>query len=154
MSELLPGRFRIAAASSCDFNLVMSDEELLQLTLIEIEDILNSNGKSLREFSTMPYPNIDNINLRRQDVLYNKLILDELNYNHVLLAEQHKQYLSQMTIEQRNMYDQVIKATNSDNGHIFFLYGYGGTGKIFLWRTLLAALRSKGEIVLTVASVK
>ncbi|XP_072060277.1 uncharacterized protein [Arachis hypogaea] len=133
-------------------DLVMSDEELLQLTLIEIEEILNSNGKSLREFPTMPYPNIDGINLRRQDVLHNKLILDELNYDRVLLAEQHKQYLSQMTTEQRNVYDQVIEATNSDNGRIFFLYGYGSTGKIFLWRTLSAALRSKDEIVLTVAS--
>ncbi|KAH7545387.1 hypothetical protein FEM48_Zijuj01G0088100 [Ziziphus jujuba var. spinosa] len=35
---------------------------------------------------------------------------------------------------------------------IFFAYGYVGTGKNFIWKTLLAALRSKGKIVLTVAS--
>ena len=34
----------------------------------------------------------------------------------------------------------------------FFVYGYGGTGKTFVWGTLSAALRSKGEIVLNVAS--
>jgi len=35
---------------------------------------------------------------------------------------------------------------------MFFLYGYGGTGKTFMWSTLSLALRSKGKIVLTVAS--
>jgi len=35
---------------------------------------------------------------------------------------------------------------------MFFLYGYGGTGKTFMWRTISSALRSKRKIVLTVAS--
>lgn len=35
---------------------------------------------------------------------------------------------------------------------MFFIYGYGGTGKTFLWKTLSAAIRSKGHIVLNVAS--
>jgi ATP-dependent DNA helicase PIF1 len=34
----------------------------------------------------------------------------------------------------------------------YFLYGYGGTGKTYIWRALSAALRSTGEIVLAVAS--
>ncbi|GKD89757.1 ATP-dependent DNA helicase PIF1-like protein [Tanacetum coccineum] len=37
-------------------------------------------------------------------------------------------------------------------GGVFFLYGYGGKGKMYVWRTLSAALRSKGEIVLNVTS--
>jgi len=35
---------------------------------------------------------------------------------------------------------------------MFFLYGYGGTGKTFMWKTLSSAIRSHGKIVLTVAS--
>nr|GEY13296.1 alpha/beta hydrolase fold-3 [Tanacetum cinerariifolium] len=35
---------------------------------------------------------------------------------------------------------------------MFFVYGYGGTGKTFLYKTLTATIRSKGEIVLHVAS--
>jgi len=35
---------------------------------------------------------------------------------------------------------------------LFFLYGYDGTGKTFLWRAMSAAIKSRGEIVLTVAS--
>ncbi|KAL7098989.1 hypothetical protein ACP275_09G053900 [Erythranthe tilingii] len=40
----------------------------------------------------------------------------------------------------------------SDDIGFFFIYGYGGTGKTYIWRTLSASLRSKGEIVLMVAS--
>ena len=35
---------------------------------------------------------------------------------------------------------------------MFFVYGYGGTGKTFLYKTLTAVLRSKSQIVLNVAS--
>ncbi|XP_076932235.1 uncharacterized protein LOC143597695 [Bidens hawaiensis] len=37
-------------------------------------------------------------------------------------------------------------------GGVFFVYGYGGTGKTYLWKTLSASIRSKGEVVLNVAS--
>ncbi|XP_052176579.1 uncharacterized protein LOC127790890 [Diospyros lotus] len=39
-----------------------------------------------------------------------------------------------------------------NRGGMFFVYGYGGTSKTFVWKTLSAALRSKGEIMLNVAS--
>ncbi|XP_057740312.1 uncharacterized protein LOC130957472 [Arachis stenosperma] len=133
-------------------DLTLSESELLQLTLIEIEQILNSNGKTLRDFPTMPYPNMENINLQRRGIMQNKLILDELSYDRVFLAEQHSQYLAQMTSEQKTVYDKIIAAVNSNSGGVFFLYGYGGTGKTFIWKTLSAAIRSKGEIVLIVAS--
>ncbi|XP_073045902.1 uncharacterized protein [Primulina eburnea] len=45
-----------------------------------------------------------------------------------------------------------MKEVVSNKGGVFFVYGYGGTGKTFVWKTLSAYLRSKGEIVLNVAS--
>ena len=33
-----------------------------------------------------------------------------------------------------------------------FVYGHGGTGKTFLWTTIIYAIRSVGKIVLAVAS--
>ncbi|XP_031120495.1 ATP-dependent DNA helicase PIF1-like [Ipomoea triloba] len=45
-----------------------------------------------------------------------------------------------------------MSAIDANLGGIFFVYGYGGTRKTFVWRTLSAALRSKGDIVLNVAS--
>jgi ATP-dependent DNA helicase PIF1 len=45
-----------------------------------------------------------------------------------------------------------MQAVNDQKGGVFFLNGYGGTGKTFIWKTLSSALRSKMQIVLTVAS--
>ncbi|GJY34350.1 hypothetical protein Tco_0418819 [Tanacetum coccineum] len=37
-------------------------------------------------------------------------------------------------------------------GGVYFVYGYRGTGKTFLWKTLNVGIRRKGDIVLNVAS--
>ncbi|XP_076913852.1 uncharacterized protein LOC143572638 [Bidens hawaiensis] len=39
-----------------------------------------------------------------------------------------------------------------NKGGVFFIYGYGGTCKTYLWKTISTAIRSKGKIILTVAS--
>jgi len=51
-----------------------------------------------------------------------------------------------------HVYDDIMNAILSKDGGFFFLYGYGGTGKTFMWKTLSTAIRSKGMIVLNVAS--
>jgi ATP-dependent DNA helicase PIF1 len=45
-----------------------------------------------------------------------------------------------------------MEAVNNQKGGVFFISGYGGTGKTFMWNTLSAALRSKRKIVLNAAS--
>ncbi|XP_074318669.1 ATP-dependent DNA helicase RRM3-like [Silene latifolia] len=45
-----------------------------------------------------------------------------------------------------------MDVVRNNRGGVFFVYGYGGMGKNFIWRTLCAALRSRGQIVLPVAS--
>jgi len=80
------------------------------------------------------------------------LIHDELNYNRDVLADEHIRLMSTMTSEQRSVYDTIMARVDQNKLGLFFLYGYGGTGKTFIWRTMCAALRSKGEIVLAVAS--
>ncbi|XP_072061993.1 uncharacterized protein [Arachis hypogaea] len=80
------------------------------------------------------------------------MIFDELNYDRVVLEGQHNDCLSKLTAEQRRVYDKIINATKSQHGHVFFLYGYGGTRKTFLRKTLAFAIKSNGQIVLTIAS--
>lgn len=41
---------------------------------------------------------------------------------------------------------------HSCDGDMFFVYGYGGTGKTFTWMSLSAEIRLKGDIVLNVSS--
>ncbi|XP_057458980.1 uncharacterized protein LOC130749617 [Lotus japonicus] len=64
----------------------------------------------------------------------------------------HDELVSSLTSEQKIVYKNVLKVVLSDNGGFFFLYGFGGTGKTFVWNTLSAALCSRGLIVLNVAS--
>jgi ATP-dependent DNA helicase PIF1 len=54
--------------------------------------------------------------------------------------------------EQRGIFETIMQAVNNQKGGVFFLNGYSGTGKTFMWRTLASAIRSQRHIVLTVAS--
>nr|CAD1824599.1 unnamed protein product [Ananas comosus var. bracteatus] len=123
------------------------NDELKILTLAEIDKLLRSNGKSLAEFPPMPLPN-EHLLLGAR----NKLLQDELCYDRNYMTREHKTLMSSLTDEQKGVYETIISAVSKNEGGIFFLYGYGGTGKTFIWRTLSAAIRSKGQIVLNVAS--
>jgi len=59
--------------------------------------------------------------------------------------------ISITTYQQTSIYNQIIQAVNKDEGDIFLLYGYGGTGKIFIWKTLASSLRADKKIVIMVA---
>ncbi|GKD58832.1 ATP-dependent DNA helicase RRM3-like protein, partial [Tanacetum coccineum] len=82
---------------------------------------------------------------------YIRLIYDELDYKIPELIIQHKALHKSLTNEQKGIYKTILDACNNNTGGMFFVYGYGGTGKTFLYKTLTAALRSKGQIVLNVA---
>ncbi|KAL6533054.1 hypothetical protein OROMI_027166 [Orobanche minor] len=55
-------------------------------------------------------------------------------------------------INKIQVYEKIITAVDIDKGGLFFVYGQGGTGKTYIWRTLCAALRERGDIILHVAS--
>jgi len=57
-----------------------------------------------------------------------------------------------LTPEQRGIYDQITNAVFNDMGGVFFVYGSGGIGKTFIWKTLAAVGRSKGQTCLNIAS--
>jgi hypothetical protein len=64
--------------------LELSEEEIDNLTLLEIEKYLQANRKSLENFPTMPFPSG-----YITDTLGNRLIYDEKNYN---VHEQHNEF--------------------------------------------------------------
>lgn len=114
---------------------------------LQMEKLLNANGKSLKDFSCLPFPNFLEMSL-----FQNKFIVDELNYDIIKLIELLNALLNRLTKEQLGVYEKIMRSIFSGKGGVFYLYGYGGTGKTFLWKTLSAALRSQGNIVLNVAS--
>ncbi|GAU47108.1 hypothetical protein TSUD_403410 [Trifolium subterraneum] len=127
--------------------LQLTDQQLENLTLLEIEKYLQANRRTLKSFKSMPYP--DGYVLEQ---LGNRLIYDERDYDIPTLKQEFNQLFSTLTDEQRKIYYQIMEAVDKQKGGVFFLHGYGGTGKTYMWRTLASSLRSKQEIVLTVAT--
>ncbi|KAK9059237.1 hypothetical protein SSX86_021856 [Deinandra increscens subsp. villosa] len=125
----------------------ISDDELKNLTLLEIEKILVLNNSSLNNFDSMPYPQCDDLLLSE-----NALINEERSYDKDVMLQDFENLFQKLTEEQRNIYDEIITSIDNKQGGVFFIYGYGGTGKTFLWNTLSASIRSQGKIVLNVAS--
>ncbi|XP_016168222.1 ATP-dependent DNA helicase PIF2-like [Arachis ipaensis] len=101
----------------------MSDDEINQLCLMDIDKILHSYGKTLKDYPPMPLAiEVDS------SLLTERVIREKLNFN--------RDYLKK----------------NASNMGFFFVYGYGGTGKTFLWNLMSAEIRSRGDIVLNIAS--
>ncbi|CAA7062247.1 unnamed protein product [Microthlaspi erraticum] len=125
---------------------ILSDEDRRELCLQEIENILKRNGGDFSRFKTMPKPRRT---VAREE---NVLIVDEKSYNQKEQKENHDRDLPKLTDEQKKVYDEIVGAVLERTGGVFFLFGFGGTGKTFLWKILSSAIRCRGEIVLNVAS--
>ncbi|XP_031090969.1 uncharacterized protein LOC115995964 [Ipomoea triloba] len=130
-----------------DEGLCLSDEEKKNFGLIEIERLLQMYNKSLKDFPQMPLPNFQDAFLAD-----NRLLFDELSYDRNALHHESQQMEKQLTDEQKVVYDTIINDVLQQHGGMYFVYGYGGTGKTFVWKAISAKIRSNGDIVLNVAS--
>lgn len=126
--------------------LILSDNDKKLYALIEIQKLMKKNGSSLSLYESMPQlPE----NAKPTE---NVLILDELNYDLEEMQATHDRNLPKMTDEQRKIYDEIIGAVVQERGGMYFVNGFGGTGKTFLCQFLSAAVRCRGDIVLNTAS--
>ena len=76
-----------------------------------------------------------------------------MSYDIGSLQREHEILISGLNNEQRTIYNSIMDVVSSESGGMFFVYGHGGTGRTYLYRTILAAIRSKGKIALAVASL-
>ncbi|RYR40579.1 hypothetical protein Ahy_A09g046324 isoform B [Arachis hypogaea] len=133
---------------SCAFaRLNMTNDKLKNLCLIEIETILNSNVRSLRDYQLMPYPEMSDVHL-----FQNKLIEEELAYDTNELTHTNLYTEQKMTHEKMLVFDEILNAVITNSGSFYFIYGHGGCGKTFIWISLSFAIQFRGKIVLNVAS--
>ncbi|XP_074359741.1 uncharacterized protein LOC141699820 [Apium graveolens] len=125
----------------------LNDMQLQFYALGEIDELLRSVGKSLKKFDQLPQPPRSYLNNGT-----NNLIIEETSYDTRKMEYETAKLLQDCTEEQRKIYDAVIQSIDTKVGGIFFVYGSGGCGKTFLWRTPICKLRSQGKIMLPVAS--
>ncbi|CAH1435945.1 unnamed protein product [Lactuca virosa] len=128
-------------------DLSLGEDEVKNLTLFEIEQILLRNNSTLKNFTKMPYPDVESVSSSN-----NRLIIEELDYDIPVMKNEFDHMFLALTNEQRNIFLNIMSDVKENKGGVFFVYGYGGMGKTFLWKTISAAIRSDGNIVLNVAS--
>ncbi|XP_026459022.1 uncharacterized protein LOC113359644 [Papaver somniferum] len=130
-------------------NLTYDDDDLKNYALQEIELIMWKCGRTLKEdeFSEIPYPDMSGI-----DVPRNHLVAEETSYDRINLLAEAESLKRELNIKQKIVFDSVIDSVEKKDGSLFFVCGSGGTGKTYLWRTIISYLRAQGKIVLAVAS--
>jgi ATP-dependent DNA helicase PIF1 len=77
---------------------------------------------------------------------------NELKYDCQEMRQLFQDHVSKLNSDQLVAFNEIINVVDDGIGHMFFVDGYGGTGKTFLWKTISYKLRSEGKIVLNVAS--
>ncbi|CAN1254545.1 ATP-dependent DNA helicase PIF1 [Linum perenne] len=75
-----------------------------------------------------------------------------LSYDRSQQSEQAESYRSRLNPDQLSAYTTVMCSVDNSIGGVFFLYGHGGTGKTYLYNTIVSEIRSRGLIALVVAS--
>ncbi|XP_071689999.1 uncharacterized protein [Rutidosis leptorrhynchoides] len=124
----------------------MNTPGLEQHVLYEVEFILNQSSRSITDFGFPPLSENLSCDLR------NRLIMEEKNYDRDVMATDYEMLISQLNTKQKIIHDLVVNALANNNQELLFVYGHGGTGKTFVWKTIISYMRAKGNIVLAVAS--
>ncbi|XP_074374104.1 uncharacterized protein LOC141714485 [Apium graveolens] len=57
-----------------------------------------------------------------------------------------------LNTSQKRAYEAILQSVENEEGLLFFISGHGGTGKTFLWNTIISNLRSRSKIVFPVAT--
>ncbi|XP_020982384.1 uncharacterized protein LOC107458425 [Arachis duranensis] len=108
--------FTIERLTHVPAELTMSDDEIKQLCLMDIDKILHSYGKTLKDYPPMPLViEVDS------SLLTERIIREELNFNRDDLKKNASDMLAIATPEQRYAFDKIVTAVYCDEG-VFSLY--------------------------------
>ncbi len=136
-------------------NVVLDEEQLKSLILQDIESNLAAHDKTLADYRL---PNVSIEDLRRVQHMTNiqpALIREELDFEVPALREEANRLVRELTDDQRDIFNCVIRAVEQKSDLRLFIDARGGCGKTYLLNTILKSVRSmsdQGEICLAMAS--
>ncbi|XP_027169322.1 uncharacterized protein LOC113769035 [Coffea eugenioides] len=105
-----------------------------------IDNYLRSMGKSLLDYQL----NTSLIQQSQQEMAARDIETER----NIAVDESDLRAIDQLNDDQRNAYEQILNVVTSNSSASFFVDGPGGTRKTFLYRALLAKIRSAGGIAL------
>ncbi|KAG5546078.1 hypothetical protein RHGRI_018302 [Rhododendron griersonianum] len=118
--------------------------EARQTLLRFVKSALGSMGKTLQDFD------LDDLLVNEsQDNQLCKEILDEQDID---VSDLDLLSVTKLNSDQSKAYSKILQAVKNSDGTCFFVDGPGGTGKSFLYRALLATVRSTKGIALATAT--
>ncbi|XP_026458787.1 uncharacterized protein LOC113359351 [Papaver somniferum] len=104
-------------------------------------------GKELQNYSDMP---LSKGNWGK--VVGNRLIHEHKKLELAIQQPELRKNIASLNREQLSAYKDILESVQKRDGRSLFLNGSAGTGKTFLYNTVVASFRFNGDIVLTVAS--
>jgi hypothetical protein len=120
-----------------------TDDQITSLALSLIRDILHNNNSNL-DAHHLPQPQHE---FQAQLPLADRLIQEERDYNVDALRETLLRDEPKLNDDQRNGYETICAAVRNGRGGLFFLDGFGGTGKTFVINLTLAKVRSERNLL-------
>ena len=96
--------------------------------------------------------NLPQMTVNLESASGNGLIQEELSYSTDQLMGEAEDLVSKLNEQQLSAFRSITETVLNDRPGFFFVSGYGGTGKTFLWGAIVAWLRAHQKIVLVVAS--
>nr|GEU67109.1 DNA helicase [Tanacetum cinerariifolium] len=127
-------------------NLHINDPELQAKVLYELKVIMKGYSKTVTDFG------LPKLSQQLLEQFKNKELMEEKSYDRIELAKEVDVLKPKLNTDQRRIYDRITDSTAKEQQELIFVYGHGGTGKTFLWKVLINAVRSEGKIVLAIAS--
>ncbi|XP_050909714.1 uncharacterized protein LOC127123547 [Lathyrus oleraceus] len=123
-------------------NVVESD--LTNMLLKDLNELLNLHGKKIQDYDlpSLPPNTIDG------DAIPT-LIQEDLAVD---IPNEEIEFVAKLNNDQMIAFKTIMNVIVQKHSGIFFVDGLGGTSRTFLYRTLMASLRSRGEIVLATTS--
>ncbi|KAL6603039.1 hypothetical protein ACP70R_043400 [Stipagrostis hirtigluma subsp. patula] len=131
-------------AMSDDFHMgSINSRTVEQMVLQDIRDLLYSMGKDIKLFDLPDIIDSDFESLNKKE------IIEEMS---IEVDKRHLELYSTLNIEQRLAFDKILDHVLHKKGKVFFIDGPGGTGKTYLYKALLAKVRSMGLIAIATAT--
>ena len=128
-----------------DPNHVLPDSRLRDYLLDELCALFSQSGRNITDFNLPPKTHAE------YPILHNCLVEEELSYPIDPLIDINNPTAS-LNEDQTNAFHTIINRVQQNQPGFFFVSGYGGTGKTYLWNRIVGYLRAHNKIVLAVAS--
>ncbi|GJT32310.1 ATP-dependent DNA helicase PIF1-like protein [Tanacetum coccineum] len=122
----------------------MTRREATKIALQQINGFLQSMGKNIQDFGIVPQEFSSNeLEDQAREIRAEK---------DIIVSQEDLDAIFKLNERQKSAFETIIEKAYSSGSGAFFVDGPGGTGKTYLYRALLAEVRSKGHIALATAT--